>query len=638
MQNWHTFVEQCGEMLQSQTEDKAGAAANGREANSPVLSVFLGVEAEENSAVVDSVYKKYWYNAEALQTLTGIEYSAQNAIVKIYGMLDAKAPFRNKRRVMIAYYWDLADDRFDAMMEQVKGTVKLAGGIACTRVIFANCRLIDLNQPDLPARVSRRLTELRKWAESARVSVVLLSNHTDNGLLNEDMIWENYQIAADVVLLASSLYREGSWKLSQSDPGTQLIFQLQQGGLYSVAYNRVSRDTFGIAVITLSTILQEYRRMVRMQDAARSAISLEEKIGDGSYEKLFRHFFDERISPLLPQRSEIGFLNYLPVLSNGVQASRAPTVPRKFSLFGGFEKKKGRTDLPIKDSSQSLQRMMEENQVYQLTWRMYYEKPIQSWLHTPEGVKETRDWIRQQIGTKISYDEMKSRLAQEVQKMREMEKDHGFIKMKNIPEECQNAEAVDWYFREKSVQAAGCCLAGIMADEMEELSNNIGGFDQVLDETISLLPTMAVDESTAHAYQKLTSEILQANTEILLGGIHPGDMGQLQKQLKTIYSWLIDHKPQYRYSLKEDLEFCRQSGGVLGSSVVDECLNRPIEECRRLPMAAAPASGMKFCIVNANAGFGNSIKPEMHGEVFNVNQNDCIERLMIYPVKQQDIL
>ena len=294
MQNWHTFIQECGDLLQQEGTDSNNSVSGGREARNPVLSVYLGKQAQAQAQVVMGVYRKYWHNAYALKQLNGEEYSVQTATESIFSMLNTNAPFRNKHQMMVAYYWDLADDAFDSLLEKIQAELKFGALLECTRLIFADCR-----KTRFPDKIPQRMSSLFDWAEQAGVSVVVLSDYSDAGILGEEDLWENYQIAAEITLLANSEW-ENNESMMWVDPATRLYFQLKRGGLYSVAYNRVGRDTFGIAAVTLSTILQEYRRMLLKEDGTKPSVSLEEKIGDKSYRTLFQHFFDQQIAAVLP--------------------------------------------------------------------------------------------------------------------------------------------------------------------------------------------------------------------------------------------------------------------------------------------------------------------------------------------------
>ena len=113
MVDWHTFVRQCGYLLDNEKNETLAS----REAGNPVLSFFLGEKAEEQKEFVQKVYKKYWHNVEQLRVLTASELLAEpddeaRAVMiedKIFEMISTNAQIRN-RQVSIVYYWDLLDD------------------------------------------------------------------------------------------------------------------------------------------------------------------------------------------------------------------------------------------------------------------------------------------------------------------------------------------------------------------------------------------------------------------------------------------------------------------------------------------------------------------------------------------------
>ena len=84
MQNWHTFIQECGDLLQQAGTDSNGLVSGGREASNPVLSVYLGAQAQAQAQVVMGVYRKYWHNAYALTQLAWDEYSVQLKDSQLY--------------------------------------------------------------------------------------------------------------------------------------------------------------------------------------------------------------------------------------------------------------------------------------------------------------------------------------------------------------------------------------------------------------------------------------------------------------------------------------------------------------------------------------------------------------------------
>lgn len=144
-------------------------------------------------------------------------------------MISTNAQIRN-RQVSIVYYWDLLDDHYEEIKELVtnaKNPLELPRTVECNKLVFAICRQSVRGGC---RKLRRRLFGSEEnveqgfldWAAENKLSVVLLSDDTCGGILGEENMWQDYQIAADTAVIANSYYTPESWEGALTDPGTAM--------------------------------------------------------------------------------------------------------------------------------------------------------------------------------------------------------------------------------------------------------------------------------------------------------------------------------------------------------------------------------------------------------------------------------
>lgn len=627
LKDWNTFVEECGRLLVN--ESSRGIAT--REAAMPLLSVFLGEGADRHADVVRDVYQKCWHNAALLHDLTTEQYlpqsedelAAENAEDEIYDMLSQKVELANKSQVMIAYYWDVADERYDEFKKQLEESLTLPQNTEPLSVIFAVCR--DT------ARESRRILRRRRpdliqWAREHHFALVLLSDNTYSGILDDESIWQAYQIAADIALMACSYYPQGSWKHSAADPGMDLRFRLQNGGLYGTAYCRVARDTDTIARVTLATALQTYKSMIE-RPAADGNTSIEDKISGGKgYQSIFHKFFEEHMTGLFPAENELEFLRYLPCVPQVAAPSGATGL---FDMF--------RRNAAVVSSAPNAAYGEVCRDVQEELYQCDYLQPAVRWMESTEGKVQIGDWARRSISRSIGFEDIRSRLGTEATNLKKRAgKPDEWKREINIngttQEEVLHREFLDRCFCQ-------CCqvLAAQLADEMLQMTNSVSGFELTVNDALNALPVTTIDPMTLNAYRSLTNSVLTENPEILREGIHPGDMASLQSDLSEAFAQIVQKKPAYRFNLQQELAFlqAQNNSPAAATDPLTALFAKDLKDCVYLQMTAAPENGSMYCLVNTTAVQADT---DNVGEVFSTGQSDSIERLMLYPVDENMLL
>ena len=621
--DWNTFVRDCSRFL----VNESGSSMATREAAIPLLSVFLGEEADKHADVVREAYRRCWSNAALLHDLTTSEYlpangderAAENAEDEIMDMLSQRVELADKSQTMIAYYWDVADDRYDEFKKQLEEQINLPRNTSPFSVIFAICRETTKETRRI---LRRRKPDLIEWAKEHGFALVLLSDNTYSGILDEECIWQAYQIAADIVLVACSYYEQGSWKGGAADPGTTLRFQLKNGGLYGTAYCRVARDTNAIARVTLATALQSYKDMIE-RPAEDSNVSVEDKISGGKgYQSLFHKFFDEQMTKLFPAENDLEFLQYLPC----VPQAAAPAAGKGF--FSALRSKVGAAS-SAPDTTWYAEASRE---VREEVYFCDYLQPAIRWMKSEEGAKQVEDWADRSISRSLSFDDIRRRLAAEADKLEKRAGEPDEWKPDaNIngatQEEVLHREFADRCFCQ-------CCqlLAAKLAEEMKKMAGSVSGFQLTVASAVNALPLTMVDPLKQKAYKDLTKSVLAENPEILREGIHPGNMALLQKDLESVLAQIIQKRPEYRCNLQQELIFLKESSQT---DPLAALFAQDLKDCVYLQMTATPANGSMYCLIDTTA-----VKADTTGvgEIFSTGQSDSIERLMIYPVDDKQLL
>lgn len=643
MVDWHTFVRQCGYLLDNEKNETLAS----REAGNPVLSFFLGEKAEEQKEFVQKVYKKYWHNVEQLRVLTASELLAEpddeaRAVMiedKIFEMISTNAQIRN-RQVSIVYYWDLLDGHYEEIKELVtnaKNPLELPRTVECNKLVFAICRQSVRGGC---RKLRRRLFGSEEnveqgfldWAAENKLSVVLLSDDTCGGILGEENMWQDYQIAADTAVIANSYYTPESWEGALTDPGTAMKNALRHGTLFSAAYYRVARDTDEIACVTLSAILQAYKEKIEKSGQELSG-SLEEKICGkaGGYQNLFQTFFEEKLKTLLPNETEQEFLKYLPQMAV-MQENKSE--PRKgfFSRFAGNMREEKAAAITGTDPQVT-------KSVCMMAFRQYYQEPIRQWLASEEGKTQTGEWFAERITRRLSFEEIEGRLSAEAGRLRNYIQNGYFDQPKDLSlTGTENPQQLHGLFEENCEKSCNNVLAGILADEMQKMTENIGDFRSILTDAGNNLTSTPVDAGVKKAYGDLTIAVLRENEDLLLK-IHPGDMDDLQDDMREIYQAVIGKKSQYRCSLQQELSFLQKAGaGAQDAAEMVDFVNRDITRCAYFPLFMQPSLGsMRYCMLSANTKAWDDEVLDKLGTIFSTNQSDCMERLQIFPVQKDQL-
>ncbi len=149
-------------------------------------------------------------------------------------------------------------------------------------------------------------SEYRKQTEEINTgnsfgTVYLLGNYLTSGsILGKNKIWQNYRLAADIILLSGSRDSEGRY--------TSKLYN----GIKTAAYALVTKPTDEIAAVSLQTLLREMYEQQRQEAFSElSDQEIQKRLGitDTQFD-LAEQIFQEKILPYLPLQEHLLYLPF----------------------------------------------------------------------------------------------------------------------------------------------------------------------------------------------------------------------------------------------------------------------------------------------------------------------------------------
>ena len=607
MADYQGAIRQCSRMLAG----NADAAGNGRGIHSPMLSVFFGEEAERFRETVENVYADCWlFSAQNLRSLDTEGYAPDSAEKQTYAMMESGSGFQDYGMVWTAYFWDIMDGRFADIFDKVCQPVEYPAAILSQNIYFIFCK-----ETSATARKERkeRLEELIRWARQEKRTLVVLSNHTAMGILGNESIAENYRLAANVMLLLNSVY--------------DLAFALDKEPLFSAGYYYLGKNTGDIARMSLWQILDEYEKLPEVNSSHKD---LKERLcpESRSYATLFEEIFRDMAQPLLPTRYD--FLQYLPYTED--MRRFCGSLQGKHTGFALF-----RRNVPVRpDPALGEAAIASVSAVWEGCLEKYYLAPVRQALETSGNT--VREYFKEKLASALNYEEMCELLPQGAEELEELREN-----AQRKREEQENGADLGEWLHCRACRELRAYLYGVLAGElctaMKELHQAAVGFGKLLEDVKSNLRVDTVEPSVRVAYGHQMHNLAVSRRDLLMSRIRPcATADELLRQLCLTFETLTRDEKIYQYSLRDDLTFrFSVAGPGVAGNIIEECFDQDLRETVRLHTYES-RPGKMYCMLSEQANFTDRIKPQIHGDVFNVPRRDCIERLLIYPVDPEKII
>lgn len=622
------IIQECTRIIE-RNETVAGA---GRRMRNPMLSIFLGENAEQHIREIQEAYYSCWSDhARNLKVLRGT-YTLENIEDAIVQSTQTEDPSIDATTVRTVWFWDIMDDAFDQHFECVKQRYSMPIATRNQRVYFIFCSQKDTKSQE-KTRV-RLKEQLIPWAEEANVPLIIMSDATRAGILNRRGISENYRLAASVMLIMNSQY-----PITEKDLGVEMSFDVNKGGLWSASYHGCSKNFYDIVGVSLLTIIKRYRQMgQRKNDNFSAGSSVQSRLcgNDRSYYNLFDDIFDTTILPKCC--TDVTLWNDIPYTQQ--IADMEEFMLQMGEPKGGLLKRilgKKQREVTPDEVIASL------GGFWKCCVNTYYVDPVVQWMDSAEGTEALKNCLYSRMATALNYDEMHMLLQKESQYVASLNDKLETKIPRPRMDGCTSVAQLmhNYAVREVKLQIYKKMLK-LLAETMETLCSNAVGFDDLLAKVQNSLREEYMEYSVVKAYGSYMEQLIDQHEEILVSQIRPcKDESELLQQLEAVFAAFIekDTRRVYQKSLQGDLQFRIENGGsATAINVISDCFRYNMADAGRLPTRSTPM-GMLYCIMNnAMDGLGGSIAADAIGKRFIVSRSDRIERLFLFKVEKNDIM
>lgn len=627
-QNGKQLLESCVCRLNEKQHGETG----GNVALCPTVLIMLGTKSRRNAKYVKATLDDNWNNAGFLQYLNVVKtdngwqcyYPVQDeqeaawdgAVWEAAGtdwtetlnhaivtMLEAEEKiFSRRTMIKMEYLLDASEENGTQYADLYLQTANALQSDERKALYL----MLDQRPGAERVEASDALLQylIAKSGTSACMGTIwLLSNYLQSGqMIGDARIWQNYRLAADIMLLGGSRME-----------GNGTAHKLS-GGFRTVSYALVTKPTEEIAAVSLRTLLQEiYRNGRRQQYRELSASEISEKLQMDRYHgfAFLEELFQKKICPKLPAETD---WNYLPFA--GVQEYRR------------FIKSPG---LTIDDAN-----TLTMGAAGEFLNRLYLE-PAEDFLSDEKEMQQCRDAIFQLLQSQFTFfellyfhehpDQLSSMILAEYQ-----------------PAGSGSARGVCAGLHRQGV--SGCRrifyrkMKQVTADEMNRLIQYALDFRDMYaacEKEIrhECIITGDESESVERFYSGIAAEYAgRSGWESVF--CVTSKKQKLLRDIWDIYLGLIG-EAVYDCDFEQEVDY-RMDGmdEKQRHAFVEKELRKKLEGSRRLknsieiPMTQAGC----FYMVNARADYAKTLEQAEHGAyvLFDLSRTDCIEQLEIYEI------
>ena len=607
-------VQNCTHLI----ERDAMVAGAGNRMSSPLLSVFLGSGAVEHIYEIESTYFSCW-SAEArkLEALQGI-YTQQQISDKIARASRVKGNYQSRSTLRIVWYWDIMGDDFDAQFECVQKEVPGVVGMQIVKNYFIFCS--QSNAADME-KTEQRLQKLIEWNKERRDPMMILSDATRRGLLDDRGIAENYHMAASTVLMLNSV--------DANDLGVNLDFKMRKQHFWTASYCVCSKNFFDIISVSLLRIIRKYQEVSRDGTGSRE---LQSRIcGEGgNYLNLLDDLFDEVLAPLCPVDQQIAFWEDLPLTGDMAALKNKLAGVRT----GGFLSRL----MGSRNAGDPANAIPSVQDFWDACVERYYLKPVRDLMETEEGLQKILGYLYGRMTSVLTLSDMKKQLPAEWAKLeRDMLYQNPDFE-RDLPE---SGISLAQYLHDRACVRVKREYYGnllkYLVEIMKELNANSDGFEGLLANVAASIEGIDMDRAISKAYGYHMDRVIESNKQVLNQKLHPCATEEaLLGQLESAFTELVrlDRDGVYYYTLQEDIDFQIKTGFAAQNNVIANCFTFDMTTAGRL-VTTIVEPGDSYCMMN------NRLKGLVQGQdigtQFIVNRCDRIERLYLYPVDPDKI-
>ena len=616
------LIQNCTQLIQ-RDDIVAGV---GKRMCYPMLSVFLGKDAEAHVKDVQSAYFSCW-SAPALKLTafrgTYTQEQIENALMEA---CTVENTYHTKTTVRVAWYWDIMDDDFETHFNAINMEIHPPIGVNMKRTIFVFCS----QRNSIAQKIAQeRLQKLIAWGEQQKQPLFLFSDATMAGPLDRKGVAESYHMAASLVLLLNSEDNDAH----DMSLANRLDFDLSQHPLWTMSYRACGKNFFDILGVSLVKIIEEYQKMgttAQNNNGAQVRVCGE----NGDYITFLDDVFENIIAPCCPNDQEAVFwgdLPYTPEMAAMEQyLEEQPPVTK--SGFFGFLSKKQKSVKAATDPIPSL------GVFWDLCVQAYYIQPVRQWMSSSQGHQSLKEYMYGKLTKALTLADMQTQLPDERIKLGREQQYQNLSLPFPAPRvglslaahlhACACTEVKRSIYKE---------LLTILSEIMKELYEYSGTFTPLLENVANSFRGLGMDHNIQRAYGDHMKRLVRDNPEILNRKLRPcGSEAKLLEQLGNTFAALLeqDSSKIYHCTLQQNINFQIQAGAAAdANNIIENFFSFNLKSAGRLVTSQVMDihNEQVFCIMNDN--LDDLIRRDYDiGTKFIVNRCDRIERLCIYPV------
>ena len=440
-----------------------------------------------------------------------------------------------------------------------------------------------------------------------QLTVYLISNYLESGvMLSEQKIWQNYRLAADIILL-------GGNRTGVSTHADNLY-----NGLKTVSYALVTKPTDEIAAISLQALLAgvyEAEESASNLDLGEKEIRQKLEMDDYNGVKLAEEIFRKEIASSFPDKEAF---RYLPFKSE--RAYKEAMKAEKITV-------KGLDAVTMNAASCYIEQ--------------HYIKKVIRFVEGEED--EIRRRIRRQLKDIFRYFELRKldKIRLEIKKI--IRSDY-YFSGSGKDDFCGLLQKDAVYMAKKLYYDK---IKEIMAEEVEKLVNASLQFEELYrecEEEVQRERVITGDESESveKTYRNIVKDFIQErySKEAGFQEIFSVDVDK-NSLLAAIWKAFLDliQKEVYRYDFEKEVDSrIDRMNDEERHIFVSRELKKKLDGSIRLknPVKVSMMKTSCFYMVNEKAEYAKNLKNAEGNDrdylLFNLNRTDCIEQIEIYDI------
>ena len=615
-------IKRCSNMMQS-VETLQGSS---QRIWYPLLSVFAGEDAVKNVEVVKNVYRKCWM-PEVLDTIPFVvrEKLGETDVTDNVRAALTHGPYIEYSVFYQVFYWDIMDSSFEDNFRVLQKRPRVPITYEVRRIFFLFARMSGEHDS---AAAEERCEKLIDWAKTNNEHIFILTDVTKDGFLGSEQLTENYQMAADIMVICNSR--------SNDNKSLQLGFDLMKNNVYSAGYYSQGKNTRQIVAASIVSMLDFYRSAMQ-QNTSEIAGSIENYLG--SYISIFEQVFDKLFLPAMPK--ETTFYRYLDFTPQMEEFYRSFQVGEHKKLGFGLGRAR---DEQGADLAAAFLAKKSVAPFWQAILDQYYMSAVYDILQSDSdgetGEERLRYELRSVLTSKFSYHQLMSvSVNEEVIRLRNMTQRD----VESAVPRIKNVITPENYFAQEAIRDVKVFLYNefyrILSEELEKLYLNAGSFSEKIDIIRNYYKEIVKDESISEACRNVVAKECASKPEYVKGMISPcKDVEELLEQIERVFYTFTKDIKEYHLSFADELKWRMNApGGGAMDEVISAAFAKDVTSTARISTYEG-FSGKMYSLMKESDVPVDIVNAELLGEIFDMPQSDQLERLLVYTLDSLNIM